>query len=89
MSITVKNYTEVSRSFLLKVIEKQKENIETYPVSLFNKNLEDDLKKTGFFDEYKKVLWWRQEICPKNISLRIYSNPRICRRLMRGVIEFT
>ena len=74
MSITVKNYTEVSRSFLLKVIEKQKEKIETYPVSLFNKNLEDDLKKTGFFDEYKKVLWWRQEICPKNISLRIYSN---------------
>ena len=65
MSITVKNFREVSRSFLLKVIEKQKENIETYPVSLFNKNLEDDLKKTGFFDEYKKVLWWRQEICPK------------------------
>ena len=59
MSIRVKNYREVSRSFLLKVIEKQKENIETYPVSLFNKNLEDDLKKTGFFDQHKKVLWWR------------------------------
>ena len=65
MSIRVKNYREVSRSFLLRVIEKQKENIETYPVSLFNKNLEDDLKKTGFFDEHKKVLWWRQEICPR------------------------
>ena len=65
MSIRVKNYREVSRSFLLKVIEKQKENIETYPVSLFNKNLEDDLKRTGFFDKYKKVLWWRQEICPR------------------------
>ena len=52
MSIRVKNYREVSRSFLLRVIEKQKENIETYPVSLFNKNLEDDLKKTGFFDEH-------------------------------------
>ena len=49
MSIRVKNYREVSRSFLLKVIEKQKENIETYPVSLFNKNLEDDLKKDWFF----------------------------------------
>ena len=64
MSIRVKNYREVSRRFLLKVIEKQKENIETYPVSLFNKNLEADLKKTGFFDQHKKVLWWRQEICP-------------------------
>ena len=65
MSIRVKNYREVSRNYLLKVIEKQKENVETYPVSFFDKNLEGDLKKTGFFDEYKKVLWWRQEICPR------------------------
>ena len=65
MSIGGRNYREVSRSYLLKVIEKQKENIEIYPVSFFDKNLEDDLKMTVFFDEYKKVLWWRQEICPR------------------------
>ena len=65
MSIRVKNYREVSRSYLLKVIEKQKENVETYPMSFFDKNLEDDLKKTGFFAQHKKVLWWRQEICPR------------------------
>ena len=49
MSITVKNCREVSSSYLLKVIEKRKENIDTYPISLFDKNLEDDLKKSGFF----------------------------------------
>ena len=65
ISISVKQYREVSRSYLLKVIEKQKEDVETYPISLFNKNLADDLKESGFFDKYKKVLWWRQEVCPK------------------------
>ena len=54
MSIRVKNYREVSRSYLLKVIEKQKENVETYPVSLFNKNLEDDLKKLVFLTNIRK-----------------------------------
>ena len=65
MSVSVKNYREVSRNYLLRVIEKQKQNVTSYPVSLFNENLADDLKKTGFFDEHKKVLWWRQNICPK------------------------
>ena len=65
MSITVKNYREVSRNYLLKVIEKRKENVETYPISLFDKYLADDLKESGFFDKYKKVIWWRQEVCLK------------------------
>ena len=65
MSVSVENYREVSRSYLLKVIEKQKQNVTSYPVSLFNENLADDLKKAGFFDEHKKVLWWRQNICSK------------------------
>ena len=44
MSVSVRNYREVSRSYLLKVIEKQKQNITSYPVSLFNNKLADDLK---------------------------------------------
>ena len=68
MSVSVRNYREVSRSYLLKVIEKQKQNITSYPVSLFNNKLADDLKESGFNDKYKKVTWWRQEICPKTFS---------------------
>ena len=48
MSIRCKSYREVSRNFLLKIIQKQKD-IDTYPVSLFNKNLEKDLKRSRFF----------------------------------------
>ena len=64
MSIQIKQYREVSRNFLLKVLEKQKKEVDTYPVSLFSNNLEDELKKAGFFDKYKKTHWWRQEVCP-------------------------
>ena len=64
MSIRSKSYREVHRNFLLKIIQKQKEDIDTYPVSLFNKNLEKDLKEAGFFDKYKKIIWWREEIDP-------------------------
>ena len=64
MSIQFKEYREVSRKFLLRVLEKQKEDNDIYPVSLFSKNLEDELRKSGFFDKYKKTLWWRQEVCP-------------------------
>ena len=44
MSVSVKNYREVSRSYLLKVIEKQKQDVTSYPISLFNKDLTDDLE---------------------------------------------
>ena len=64
MSIRCKSSREVSRDFLLRIIQKQKEDIDTYPVSLFNKNIEKDLRKAGFFDQYKKIIWWRQEIDP-------------------------
>ena len=65
MSVSIKNYREVSRSYLLKVIEKQKQGVTSYPISIFDNKLADDLDKCGFFNEHKKVIWWRQEICPK------------------------
>ena len=65
MSVTVKNYREVSRSYLLRVIEKQKQGVTSYPISLFDNKLADDLEKSGFFDKHKNIIRWRQEICPK------------------------
>ena len=65
MSVSVKNYREVSRSYLLRVIEKQKQGVTSYPISLFNNKLADDLEKCRFFNEHKEIIWWRQEICPK------------------------
>ena len=49
MSVSVKNYREVSRSYLLEVIEKQKKGVTTYPISLFDNKLADDLEKCRFF----------------------------------------
>ena len=72
MSVSVKNYREVSRSYLLKVIEKQKQGVTSYPVSIFDNRLAEDLEKSGFFTDHKKVLWWRQEICPKTFRC-VYS----------------
>ena len=79
MSVSVKNYREVSRNYLITVIEKQKQAVITYPISLFDNKLADDLEKSGFFNEYKKVIWWRQEICPKTFRcvytpIREYDN---------------
>ena len=65
MSVSVKNYREVSRNYLIKVIEKQKQGVTSYPISLFNNKLADDLEKCRFVNEHKKVIWQRQEICPK------------------------
>ena len=65
MSVSVKNYREVSRNYLIKVIEKQKQGVTSYLISLFNNKLADDLEKCRFFNEHKKVIWRRQEICPK------------------------
>ena len=72
MSVLVKNYGEVSRNYLLRVIEKQKQGVTSYPVSVFDNRLADDLDKSGFFTEHKKVIWWRQEICPKTFRC-VYS----------------
>ena len=65
MSVSVKNYREISRSYLLKVIEKQKQGVTSYPISAFDNILAQDLERAGFFNKHKKVVWWRQEICPK------------------------
>ena len=72
MSVLIKNYREVHRNYLLRVIEKQKQGVTSYPVSAFNSELADDLNKCGFFNEHKKVIWWRQEICPKTFRC-VYS----------------
>ena len=78
MSVSVKNYREVRnyRNYLLKVIEKQKQNITSYPVSLFNNKLADDLKKVGFLISIKSHLVEARNLS-KNLSLHIRSNPRI------------
>ena len=73
MSIQFKEYREVSRKFLLRVLEKQKEDNDIYPVSLFSKNLEDELRKSGF----KKT-----RSLSNNFSSFICSNQR-CQRLMK------
>ena len=73
MSIQFREYREVSRNFLLRVLQKQKEDVSNYPVSLFSNNLENELKEAGFFDKYKQTRWWRQEVCP--ITLRPLYTP--------------
>ena len=56
MSVSVKNYREVSRSYLLRVIEKQKQGVTSYPISLFdNKLADDDLKSVDFLMNTKRL----------------------------------
>ena len=45
MSVQVKNYREVNRSYLLRVIEKQKQGATSYAISLFDNKLADNLEK--------------------------------------------
>ena len=63
MSVLVRKYKEMSRSYLLKILEKEKQNILTHPIIAFGNSISEDLKKSGFFDKYKDAVWWRQEIC--------------------------
>ena len=72
MSVSIRNYRKVSRDYLLKIIEKQKHGSTSYPISLYEKNLEQELEKVGFFSKNKKVVGWRQEICPKTFKC-VYS----------------
>ena len=62
--LTTKRYRCVHRSFLVKIIQRQREGCQTYPVTLFNKNLEEDLINVGFFDKYCDHIWWVQDIDP-------------------------
>ena len=75
MSVSVKNYREVSRSYLLRVLEKQKQGVTSYPISLFDNKLADDLEKCGFFNEHKKEGYLVEtRNLSKNFSLHIHSN---------------
>ena len=64
MSATLRQYRTFHRSYLIKVLNWQREGIQTYPVALFNKKIEQDLVNVGFFDKYEKISWWRQDIDP-------------------------
>ena len=64
MSQILRQYRTFHRSYLIKILNWQREGIETYPVSSFNKNLEEDLINAGFFDKYEKISWWSQDINP-------------------------
>ena len=57
MSVSMRNYREMSRDYLLKNLEKEKQNIETYPISAFNSGIREDLEKAGFFNKHKKAVW--------------------------------
>ena len=70
--VKVRYYREVSRNYLLKIINEQKKQASDYPISNYSKDLEKDLTESGFFNEYKKVKWWRQETCQKSLK-PIYS----------------
>ena len=67
-NVNVRYYREVSRNHLLKVIEQQKEQVNDYPTSNYNKNLEEELTKIVFFDKYTKVKWWRLETCRNSLK---------------------
>ena len=67
-NVNVRYYREVSRNHLLKVFKQQKEQVNDYPTSNYNKNLEEELTKIGFFDKYTTVKWWRLETCQNSLK---------------------
>ena len=56
MSLSIKNYKEVTRSFLHRVLLS---NGTTGVTSLERSKIETELTKNKFFDENLHVLWWR------------------------------
>ena len=56
MSLTIKNYKEVTRSFFNRVLLS---NGTTGVTSLDKRKIETELTKNKFFDENLHVLWWR------------------------------
>ena len=56
MSITIRNYKEVTRSFFNRVLLS---NGTTGVTSLERRKIETELTKNKFFDENLHVLWWR------------------------------
>ena len=56
MSLSIKNYKEVTRSFFNRVLLSNGTNGVT---SLERIKIETELTKNKFFDENLHVLWWR------------------------------
>ena len=56
MSLSIKNYKEVTRSFFNRVLLS---NGTTGVTSLERIKIETELTKNKFFDENLHVLWWR------------------------------
>ena len=56
MSLSIKNYKEVTRSFFNRVLLS---NGTTGVTSLERTKIETELTKNKYFDENLHVLWWR------------------------------
>ena len=74
MDVSMRNYREMSRDYLLRILEKEKQNKETYPISTFSSSIRENLEKAGFFKEHKRAIWWRLDIYPncKHVYSPIY-----------------
>ena len=56
MSLSVKNYKEVSRSFLNRVLLS---NETTGVTNVDRQTIQSELKDNNFFNENSHVIWWR------------------------------
>ena len=56
MSLSIRNYKEVTRSFFNRVLLS---NGTTGVTSLERRKIETELKENKFFDEKSHILWWR------------------------------
>ena len=56
MSLSVKNYKEVSRSFFNRVLLS---NGTSGLMNLDRQKIQSELKDNKFFDENSHILWWR------------------------------
>ena len=56
MSLSIRNYKEVTRSFLNRVLLS---NGTTGVTSLERRKIQAELKENQFFGEKSHILWWR------------------------------
>ena len=56
MSLSIRNYKEVTRSFFNRVLLS---NGTTGVTSLERRKIETELKENKFFGENSHILWWR------------------------------
>ena len=61
MSINIRNYKQVTREYLLKILEKKKPCTEECKCC-YEKFLYQKLKENGFFSHNKSINWWQIEL---------------------------